>query len=134
MRDSTRDCSRTGRILVADTGAFITGFTTYSGLPVATTPSVIEEVRDRESKERLGLLEATGALNVVEPPRHLVERVEREARRAGLAGRLSRADLEVLALALYLGREGRVVVASDDTAVRRLARRLGIEVTGIRYK
>jgi rRNA maturation endonuclease Nob1 len=120
--------------MVADTGAFITGFTSYSGFPVVAPPSVLEEVRDEESRKRLRLLEATGSLTVVEPPRQAVEEVYREARRAGLAGRLSRADADVLALALHLSREASVVVASDDAVVKKLARRLGIEVTGIRYK
>ncbi len=134
MRGSTRGSSRTGRIIVADTGAFLTGFTLYSGAPIATPPSVIEEVRDPESRERLELVKASGSLLVVEPPRAYVERVVEEARLAGLSGRLSRADIEVIAVALHLGERGRVTLATDDSAVRRLALRLGIEVASIRYK
>ena len=134
MRGYTRGSSRTGRIIVADTGAFLTGFTLYTGEPIAAPPSVVEEVRDPESRKRLELVEATGSLLVLEPPRGLVERVAEEARSAGLEGRLSKADLEVVALALHLREGNRVIVATDDSAVKRLARRFGLEVAGMRYK
>ncbi len=131
MSGSTPGCSPTGsRVVVADTGAFITGSLRGLYLQVFTTPGVVMEVRDRDSVRVLEELDASGRLSIVEPPRRALE----AAKRAGVRG-LSSVDLEVLALALYLRDLGCVpVIATDDYALQEAASRLGVPFSRIRYR
>jgi len=138
MRSYTRGYSRTGStvVVVDDTGALLARLPLSLPAEHYTTPGVVSEVKDRESREGLEALIDYGVLEVVEPPRGYIGRVLEEARRRGLASRLSRVDLEVLALALYLRDSHpakRVAVASDDYAIQSLAVKLGIEVIRVRY-
>ncbi|BAN90179.1 NOB1 family endonuclease [Aeropyrum camini] len=136
MRGSTRDCSPTGsEAIVLDTGAFIAGKAAALPGRLATPPRVLEEVRDRGSRALLELLQSTGRLEVLPPSPRAVERAREEARRAGVLGRLSGADIEVLALALDLAWRGcRVSLATDDYTLQRLAARLGLGVVRLRYR
>lgn len=75
-----------------------------------------------------GETEVPATVNVVEPKKEFVTRVEQAARETGDLDVLSRADAEVLALALQLG----AVLVSNDYAVQNVASRLGIEWQGTR--
>lgn len=137
MRGSTPGCSPTGStVIILDTPAFITGKAAQiQGAAVVSTPRVLEEVRDSGSRWILELLEASGRLTVLEPKPAYLERAERAAWKAGVLGRLSKADLEVLAVAIMSLDYGcRVSVATDDYALQRAARALGIGVVSLRYR
>ncbi len=96
----------------------------FAGLPLLlpgehyTTPQVVEEVVDRESRERLERALNLGRLRVEKPSRLV------EAHR-GLSG----ADVSVLSLAIELRRRlgGRVVVVTDDYALQKEASKRGLE-------
>jgi UPF0271 protein len=93
---------------------------------IVAPPSVVEELADLRSKLRLEALLASG-LSVRPPPGESLERVARAAGETGDSPRLSRADTDLLALALDCG----ATVVSDDYAVQNVALRLGLEVRGI---
>ena len=96
----------------------------FAGLPLLlpgehyTTPQVVDEVVDRESRERLERALNLGRLRVEKPSRLI------EAPR-GLSG----ADVSVLSLALERRERmgGRVVVVTDDYALQKEASRRGLE-------
>ena len=136
MRGSTRGSSPTGsRILVLDSGAIFAGTPLRALEKAVTTPSIVEEVRDPDSRKILEMLEASGRLEIIDPPPPLLERVKRVASRLGVEGRLSKADLGVAALALhYKGRGLEVVVATDDYTLQLLLDRLGIPWVRVRYR
>lgn len=135
MRGSTRGCSRTGRAIVLDTGAILSG--TPLALPHAcyTTRLVAGEVLDRESREVLDKSIAAGRILVVDPGEEYLGGAIEEAKRGGLLGRLSEADISVAALALELSSQGcEVLVATDDYALQALLYRLGLRTISIRYR
>lgn len=139
MRGSTRGSSPTGSgspdVIVVDTGALLTWAAQAMKARLATTPGVLGEVRDERSRLGLELLASSGRLEVVEPGERPFEEARSVARRAGVLGRLSSVDLEVLAAALMLAASGlRVAVATDDTALARAAHAAGLRVYRIRYR
>jgi endoribonuclease Nob1 len=115
---------------VLDTSAFIYGM--MPGGDMETVPAVYGEVKDEQSRIRLELMEG---LKVVEPDALYVNRVAETARTSGDDKRISRADGDLLALALQEKEAGKdVALLTDDYAVQNVARGLGIRVTALRQK
>jgi len=134
MRGSTRGSSHTGsgpRVrLVMDTGAIMAGLPLSLPGRHATTPRVVGEVRDRESRRILEDSISYGRLEVLEPSGDSIKRARRAARRAGVLGRLSETDIEVLALAIELG----APVATDDYALQLASMEAGVGFVRVRYR
>jgi len=120
--------------LVVDTAGFLQGYISIAAdTKIYTVRGVLEEVRDPESRQRLELIEAAGKLEVREPGRESFEEVIRIAGEAGILEGLSKTDQELAALAAELRKEGyRVVIATDDSHLHTLAKRLGVESVGVR--
>jgi UPF0271 protein len=116
--------------LVVDTGAIMAGLPLRLPGVHLTTPSVVGEVRDRDSRRLLEDALSYGRLEVAEPSPEAVEEARRAARRAGVLGRLSPTDLEVLALAIEAGRP----LATDDYALQLAALEAGVGFVRIRYR
>lgn len=128
---------RRGRYVVLDATPVIVSPSVPSGDRAAvTTPSVMEELlrTKREIQEvRVRALMESGSLAVVQPSEAYVERVRGSLSKEEKFS-ASRADVEVLALALQLLEEGNeVVLLSDDSVVRRVAAKLGIPCKGVKY-
>src|SRR5208283_4139819 len=112
------------QFLVLDATAF------YAGVPytntseyMVTTPDVISEV----SNERTRSLIALSKINVWQADQIQLKKVKDAARGTGDSD-LSKADLSVLALCLYIVAEGNdAILLSDDFAVENVASRLGIK-------
>lgn len=89
--------------------------------------AVMEELKPGgRDRRHLEMLLAAGA-RVVDADPQARARVRDAAAQGGESGRLSAADVDVLAVALALGGE----VATDDYTVQNLARRLGIAFRGV---
>ncbi|AFK22759.1 type II toxin-antitoxin system VapC family toxin [Pyrococcus sp. ST04] len=106
-------------ILVLDSSVFIQGIDVEG----YTTPKVVEEIKDRESRVFLEGLIASGKVKIVEPSKESVKKVKSVARETGELEELSEADIEVLALAYEL----RAIVFSDDYNVQNVASFLGLK-------
>jgi len=87
-----------------------------------TTPKVVEEVKDPESRLFLEGLINAGKVKVLVPSKESVEAVKEAARRTGELEELSKADIEVLALAYEL----KATLLTDDYNLQNIARTLGI--------
>ncbi len=97
-----------------------------------TVPAVYAEVKDEQSRIRLEFVEG---LKVIEPDARCVGRVAEAARTSGDHMRISKADGDLLALALQEQEAGKdVVVMTDDYAVQNVARRLGVPTAALRQK
>lgn len=119
--------------LVLDAAGFFAGYASTALGEVYAPPSVLAEVRDRRSRQITAYALSGGKVAVIEPERIDVEQVRRAAAATGDLGRLSPTDIDVLALARKLLREGcRVVVVTDDRAVQNVAIHLGAEVMGVK--
>ncbi|MCD6559027.1 hypothetical protein DRN43_02960 [Thermococci archaeon] len=106
-------------MLVIDAAIFIQGIDVEG----VTTPKVVEEVRDRESKIFLESLVSSGKVRIMMPAGESVEFVKSKAIETGELEELSDADIEVLALAYEL----KATLFTDDYNLQNIARFLGLE-------
>ncbi len=102
--------------------SFFFGDYPFSG-EFATTPEVIDELKDATSRMRYEVMQSKG-LTVCDPDTESTDRVKDTANKSGDARVLSKTDISVIALGLSL--EGTVV--SDDFAVQNVCRHLKIPV------
>ena len=92
-----------------------------------TVRDVLEELRDVKSRSLADAALSAGKLRILEPEKKNVELVRKKAGLVGSAGRLSDADVKILALALELGAR----IITDDYTVQNLAAHLKLEYAGV---
>ena len=114
------------RVLVLDTSAFIMGFNPSPSGQAYTVEAVEDELSQGTIAQlRFRLSKDKGDLTVRPPSANSLETVESVAGRTGEKGFVSKADREVVALALDLKDSGLdPVIVSDDYAVQNLAEHL----------
>lgn len=118
------------RPLVLDTSALLAGRPLGPGEDTLVPSAVMEELRPGgRDRRHLDLLLAAGARLVEAAPADRA-RVLAAAREGGEAGRLSPADVDVLAVAVEVGGE----IVTDDYTVQNLARRLGVPTRSIQTR
>ncbi len=105
-------------MLVIDAAIFIQGIDVEG----YTTPKIIEEVKDPESKLFLESLISAGKVKVLMPSEESIEAVKTKALETGELDELSEADIEVLALAYEL----KAVLFTDDYNLQNIAKILGV--------
>ena len=105
-------------MLVIDAAIFIQGIDVEG----YTTPKVIKEVKDPESKLFLESLISAGKVKVLMPSEESIEVIKTKALETGELDELSEADIEVLALAYEL----KAVLFTDDYNLQNIAKTLGI--------
>jgi UPF0271 protein len=117
-----------GRPLVLDTSALLTGKPLpVTGREVVAPEGVREEVaRGGPEGRALDYLEGAG-LRYAAPTAAARARVAAAAKESGDAMRVSRVDVDVLALALDVSGE----ILSDDYSIQNLARKLGIPYVAV---
>ncbi len=106
------------KVRVIDTAIFIQGMDVEG----VTTPKVVEEVKDPESRLFLEGLISGRKVKVLVPSRESIEVVKGAAKRTGELSELSEADLEILALAYELGG----VLFTDDYNLQNIAKTLSM--------
>jgi rRNA maturation endonuclease Nob1 len=92
-----------------------------------TTQLVVDEIQNRPSKSRVQYLLSMDRLHIESPDTDSIKTTEQKAREMGDYNLLSRADLELVSLALqqkHLGHN--VSVVSSDLAVLNTAAALGL--------
>ncbi len=119
---------------VLDAAAFFASYQLYLTKNVYTVKEVLQEVKDSESLKNLQLALSAGRVKILEPGETHRKRVSQLAEELNTLEKLSKTDLELLALASDLSEKcGRVVIISDDSAVRRVAARIGATTLTIKY-
>ena len=115
---------------VLDATAIRSGMT-FAGDEWFTTSSVINEVKLGRQARNLEILQET-AIKVMEPDKDSMDKIEAAAKSTGDFDSLSKTEMEVLALALFLNAE----LISDDYSVQNIASVLKIpyktDLAGIR--
>jgi len=106
-------------MLIIDAAIFIQGIDVEG----VTTPKVIEEVKDPESRLLLESLISAGKVRVMMPSKDSIEKVKEKALETGELGELSDADIEILALAYELKGE----LFTDDYNLQNIATLLGLK-------
>ena len=118
------------KVLVLDTSALVMGLNPSAlDSPTYSAPGVMDElIPDTLPYTRFSTSRDSGRLTVERPTRRSIEAVEGVSARVGDVGVLSKADLEVLALALDLKYSGESpTIVSDDYAIQNVAETLGFE-------
>ena len=115
-------------VLVLDTSAFIMGFNPTKASEAFSVEAVEQELAAGTMPQlRFRMFSEKGDLAVRSPSPRAQGIIEDASTKAGESGYLSRADREVLALAMDLKFDGQEpVIVSDDYAVQNLADHLGI--------
>jgi len=106
-------------MFVIDAAIFIQGIDVEG----YTTPRVVGEVKDPESKLFLESLISAGKVRVLIPSKESVEFVRAKALETGELDELSEADIELLALAYELN----ATIFTDDYNLQNIAKTLGIK-------
>ncbi|MCK4936982.1 MAG: DNA-binding protein [Methanosarcinales archaeon] len=113
------------KVYVIDTSGFIVGVQFNDG-DMVTVPGVVDEIIDSTSRLRFDLMYDAG-LKVEPPLGTFKEQVVSAAASTGDAGVLSKTDIEVLAKALELAQNSKVIFITDDYAVQNVASCLELE-------
>ena len=106
-------------MLVIDAAIFIQGVDVEG----VTSPKVLEEIKDPESRLFIESLISVGKVKVMVPSRESIEAVRRKALETGELGELTEADIEILALAYELKGE----IFTDDYNLQNIATLLGLK-------
>ncbi|NJE07920.1 hypothetical protein E3E31_05190 [Thermococcus sp. M39] len=106
-------------MFVIDAAIFIQGIDVEG----YTTPKVVEEVKDPESKLFLESLISAGKVRVLMPSKESIEIIRKKALETGELDELSETDIQVLALAYEL----KAILFTDDYNLQNIARTLGIK-------
>ena len=113
------------RVYVLDTTALIY-YKCFEGKNV-TVRSALDEVRDEYEKIVVRGLSEGGVIEVMTPPEDYVKQALKISKETGDYPVLSKTDLELIALAIYLrDMMYEVVVVTDDYAIQNILRRLNI--------
>jgi len=118
------------KVLVLDTSALVMGLNPSAlDLPTYSVPGVMDElIPNTMPYTRFATSQDSGHLAVKKPTGASIKRVKEISSRVGDVGVLSRADLEVLGLALDLKESGLwPAIVSDDYAIQNVSEALGVE-------
>jgi len=118
------------KVLVLDTSALIMGLNPSAlNLPSYSVTSVLDELAaDTLPHTRFATSRDSGQLTVKKPTSSSMKTVQETSSRVGDAVVLSKADIEVLALALDLKENGlSPAIVSDDYAIQNVSETLGME-------
>ena len=108
--------------IVIDTSSILAGFQFDGTSSYYISPLAADEIRRGRKKEDIDNLVEREVLVIKAPSLETMDRVTLGAQESGDINRLSRADIEILALALEMNAE----VVTDDYSIQNLAKKLGI--------
>lgn len=114
---------------VLDTSALLSGRDFLMEHELYTSPKVIHEIKRGRMRRKLNyLLEVS--LKVLMPTDESIRLIKKGAKKTGDIGRLSSADIEILALA----KEMNAILLTDDYSIQNLAEELKINYKGFDVK
>lgn len=131
------DRIRDKKCAVVDTSAFLlnNALRYLQDYYCFTVPKVIDEVKTLRHRAYVEVLLDSKALNVMEVAEDCLKEVVEAAKKSGDISSLSEADLELLALALQLKRQGLdPILVTDDYTVQNLASHFRIRWRNIRAR
>jgi len=108
--------------IVVDTSSILAGFQFDGTREYFISPLAADEIKRGKKKEELDGLIERKTLKVLAPSLQTMDKVTVGAQESGDINRLSRADIEIVALALELN----AVMISDDYSIQNLAKKMNI--------
>ncbi|MDF1539512.1 MAG: hypothetical protein P1Q69_11490 [Candidatus Thorarchaeota archaeon] len=124
------------RVYLVDTGALLTNWVQKNPDARFVAPSsVIEEIRNRPSIQRVESLISLDRLSIEDAQEHCIREAQKAATETGDISVLSTQDIDLLGLAFRRSRNGdEVTVVSTDIAVLNVARFIGVKILDPRGK
>jgi len=116
---------------VIDSSALVGGFEPMpkEGIEYYVTHSVINELKSKLADEKLDLMIELN-LKILEPSKEFRDKLQEKAFQLGELPRLSKVDLDILALALELG----ATIITDDYSIQNVAKEIGIKYLAFAQK
>jgi UPF0271 protein len=100
-----------------------------------TTPGICSEFKKGGRDYRIFQFLIERGLSIISPSKKSISMINKVADTTGDIGRLSKADIEVLALALDKQKENReVIILTDDYSIQNVAHAIGIKFKSIAQK
>ncbi len=123
-------------VLIYDTSAFIGGVDPQAILiPQWTTPENLEEIHNKNTKEILQMAIKTGRMKLRSPSRDSISKIIELSKKTGDYTKLSKIDIDVLALTLDFKNENwHPILMTDDYSMQNVAAALKIEYKSITEK
>ena len=119
-------------IFILDTSAILSGKTiNLDQGKLVTTPGVSNELQPGGRDYRAFLFLQERGLAINSPSKEDIKRIHRIATETGDISRLSKADIEVLALALDMNQEKEAIIITDDYSIQNVAHALNINFKSI---
>jgi len=118
------------RIVVLDTSAFLAGYDPFAAsTEQVTVPKVEEEIlRNNMVKMRFQTAVESGKVKVRAPTQEFLVAAKASACKVGDSFKLSKADMQLLSLALELKEQGYAPqIVTDDYSIQNVTKQLGIE-------
>lgn len=121
-------------VYIFDTAAFLSALQLYIYRgEIITTPSVIQEVIDNESIAKLDIAVVVNRFKVEQPSAIFIEKIKTIAKNLNIYEKLSKTDVEILALAIeYRLRGFKPIVFTDDYDMQKILKYLNIEFKSIK--
>ena len=124
-------------INVLDSSAFMFGFSFSSSSVAYTTEEVIHEVgRNRFLRTKIDIYVLQGTLKIMSPPSEYLSKISLATADSSDLKALSRTDLSIIALALYLkeNMNEELTLITDDYSLQNIAYTLGIKFKSMAVK
>lgn len=126
---------RDKKIIIVDAAGIFASIPLQITAPCITSPRVINEIRDKQSKRNLKIALENKRLLIIEPPSNILKTIEFHSRKLGEHYSLSQADKEIIALAQYIKLSGcNPLVYTDDYAIQNMLKSLGISYVPIKTR
>ena len=116
---------------IVDSAVFIMRNSNLDSSLMITVPSVVDELKNRDSV-LFYYLAKEGGLRVEWPEPEMVKEIKRKAEHTRDSEELSKTDLEILAKALEYRDRG--ILITDDYAIQNVALQLGIQIKPLAQK
>ncbi len=117
------------RAILLDSSAILSG-KSFSG-ELFTSPSIMEEFSPGGRSWRSVQFLKSAGMRILSPSHYYLKKIREAAKRTGDDGRLSKADEEILALALELNADRESLLLTDDYSIQNVAKEVGIPYSSI---
>lgn len=119
-------------IFILDTSAILSGkIIDLDQDKLVTTTGVSNELQPGGRDYRTFLFLQERGLVIKDPSKQAIEKIHKIATETGDIGRLSKADIEVLALAFDISQEKEAIIITDDYSIQNVANELKINFKSI---
>lgn len=120
------------RLFILDTSAILSGKPLTLDMKLTTTtPGVSHELQPGGRDYRTFLFLHEQGLSIRNPTKESIQKIHKVATESGDIGRLSTADIEVLALALDISQDQDAIIITDDYSIQNVSHILGIRFESI---